>query len=54
MWLLQQIIPATAENHPHTMAAYREAAEIVIAKYFETCDVYEHPDSFTAAQTHNV
>jgi hypothetical protein len=53
-WLVHQLIPPEAKKHPHTTAAYRDAAEIVVAKYFETCDVYEHPDSPTAPQTHDV
>jgi hypothetical protein len=49
LWLLLEIIPASAKKHPHSVAAYREAAEMVVAKYFETCDVYEHPNGAPAA-----
>lgn len=45
LWLLDRIMPPNAPKHAHTQAAYRGAAEIVLAKYFESCDVYEYPDS---------
>jgi hypothetical protein len=44
-WLVDKLIPPNLPAHPHSLAAYRTAAELVIAKYFETCDAYEHPDS---------
>jgi len=44
-WLVEKLIPPNLPAHPHSLAAYRTAAELVIAKYFETCDAYEHPDS---------
>lgn len=46
VWILEQLVPPIAHAHPHTLTAYRHAAQIVIAKYFETCDAYEHPVSF--------
>jgi hypothetical protein len=49
VWLLDRIMPDDAARHPHTKAAYRGAAEIVLAKYFESCDAYEHPDGSTTA-----
>lgn len=48
-WLVEKLIPINLPPHPHSIAAYRTAAELVIAKYFETCDAYEHPDSATSA-----
>jgi hypothetical protein len=48
-WMIGQLIPTTLTSHPHSQAAYRLAAEIVMAKYFESCDVYEHPDSIATA-----
>lgn len=48
-WLVLKLMPPKAGDHPHTATAYRDAAEVVIAKYFETCDVYEHPDSPASA-----
>lgn len=49
-WMVDKIIPPSVhEKHPHSVAAYRVAAEIVLAKYFETCDAYEHPDNAFAA-----
>jgi hypothetical protein len=41
-WLVEKLIPPTV-THPHSLGAYRTAAELVIAKYFETCDAYDHP-----------
>jgi hypothetical protein len=41
-WLVDRLIPP-AVTHPHSLGAYRAAAELVIAKYFETCDAYDHP-----------
>ena len=43
-YMVLRLMPPRAQDHPHTATAYRDAAEVVIAKYFETCDVYEHPD----------
>jgi hypothetical protein len=48
-WMIERIVPPVAQKHPHTLKAYRSAAEIVLAKYFETCDAYEHPDSTASA-----
>jgi hypothetical protein len=48
-WILAKLIPPTLTPHPHSQAAYRLAAEIIMAKYFESCDVYEHPDSTATA-----
>jgi len=45
VWLVEELIPRMARSHPHSLAAYRTAAQIIISKYFETCDVYDHPDS---------
>lgn len=42
-WLVEKLIPPTV-THPHSLGAYRASAELVIAKYFETCDAYDHPD----------
>lgn len=43
VWLIEQLIPAPARAHPHSLKAYREAAEVVLAKYFESCDIYAQP-----------
>lgn len=45
VWMLAKLIPPTISRHPHTQAAYRLAAEVILANYFESCEVYEHPDS---------
>jgi hypothetical protein len=48
-WMLDRLIPEAGRQHPHSWKAYREAAQIVLAKFFETCDAYEYPDSHSAA-----
>jgi len=48
-WMIERLIPDIGRQHPHSMKAYRDAAQIVLAKYFETCDVYEYPNSYSAA-----
>ena len=46
-WLMNKL---ASPNLPALkLSAYRSAAELVLAKYFETCDAYEHPDSNPAA-----
>lgn len=49
VWLVESLIPKSVTHHPHTMKAYRQAAQVIVAKYFETCDAYEHPDSINPA-----
>ncbi len=41
VWMIEQLLPPV--EHPHSLKAYREAAEVVLAKYFESCDVYAQP-----------
>lgn len=45
--MVEKLIPQNL--HCHSKKAYREAAQIILAKYFEACDIYDHPDSFTAS-----
>lgn len=45
VWMIEQLIPEIARIHPHSLKAYREAAQVVLAKYFEACDIYEHPST---------
>ncbi|MBI4773767.1 MAG: hypothetical protein HY788_06235 [Deltaproteobacteria bacterium] len=49
VWLVESLIPTSKRNHPHSLAACRLAAQVIISKYFETCDAYEHPDSIDPA-----
>jgi hypothetical protein len=49
VWLVESLIPQSMRQHPHSLVAYRQAAQVIIAKYFETCDAYEHPNSFNPA-----
>lgn len=47
-WLVERMVPS--ENlSTLQVAGFRPAAELILAKYFETCDAYEHPDSATTA-----
>lgn len=48
LWMVDKLIPPKIQEQPLAMAAYRNAAELVLAKYFETCDAYEHPNNATA------
>jgi len=44
LWMLEELTPSNVKNTPqHT--AYRNAIEIIFAKYFESCDLYESPGS---------
>jgi hypothetical protein len=47
-WLVAHLIPPSVK-HPHSLFAYSAAAELVIAKYFETCDAYDHPNGTAPA-----
>lgn len=49
VWLVECLIPQAIRQHPHSLVAYRMAAQVIIAKYFETCDAYEHPNSINPA-----
>lgn len=48
-WMVDKLIPPVMHEHLHSLAAFRTAAELVLAKYFETCDAYEHPNNVTTA-----
>lgn len=47
-WLVERLVPSGNLSTLQT-AAFRPAAELLLAKYFETCDAYEHPDSNPSA-----
>jgi hypothetical protein len=49
VWMVEKLIPKFASQHPHTFKAYREAAQVILANYFEICDIYEHPSTITTA-----
>jgi len=49
VWMMEKLIPENAKKHPHSLKAYREAAQVILAKYFEICDIYEHPSTITAS-----
>ncbi|MFA7239626.1 MAG: ABC-three component system protein [Sulfuricellaceae bacterium] len=49
VWMVEKLIPKLANQHPHTFKAYREAAQVILANYFEICDIYEHPSTITTA-----
>lgn len=42
--LVDQLIPKFAKDKTHSTRGYNNVAEIIIAKYFETCDAYEDPN----------
>lgn len=48
-WMIDHLIPEVAHKHPHSLKAYRESAQVILSKYFETCDVYENPEQSTSA-----
>lgn len=49
MWMVDALVPKGLKNNRAenrcAIIAYRNTAEIILAKFFETCDVYEHPDN---------
>lgn len=49
VWMVEKLIPNTMKQNIHSMKAYRDAAQVVLSKYFETCDVYEHPECTNTA-----
>lgn len=51
-WIRDELIPPEIRNNPSqrmALAGYRTVSSIVLAKYFESCDVYEHPDSLATS-----
>ncbi|WP_125925547.1 ABC-three component system protein [Halomonas aestuarii] len=42
-WLVESLIPEVSNMNPHSQQAFWSAAELILAKYFESCDVYEDP-----------
>ena len=50
VWMIEHLIPEGIRmlRQAHTIKAYRAAAHILMAKYFETCDAYDHPNSSTS------
>lgn len=49
VWMVENLIPDSVKDHPHSLKAYRQAAQVILAKYFETCDAYEHPVNISSA-----
>lgn len=43
VWMLDNIVPPDKKTHPHTWKAFQEAAEVILAHFFEACDVYDKP-----------
>lgn len=45
-WMVDRLIPTNIfkENNPFAIRAYRDASEIILAHYFDTCDVYDNPN----------
>lgn len=44
-WMVQSLMPVPMVQNPLAHKAYSAAAELILAKYFETCDIYEHPNN---------
>lgn len=42
--LIDKLVPSVASKKTHVYRGYSNVAEIIIAKYFETCDTYEDPN----------
>lgn len=49
VYILERILPPAANSDPIHRSGWQQIALIVMAKYFETCDIYEHPDSAHSA-----
>lgn len=50
VWMMEKLIPENVKKqHTHTRKAYFSAAEVILAKYFEICDIYEHPSTITTS-----
>lgn len=47
--LVDDMVPPACKGNKIAFKAYREAALLIVAKYFETCDVFENPLSTPAA-----
>lgn len=45
VYILERILPPAAKIDPLQRSGWQQIALTVMAKYFETCDIYEHPDS---------
>lgn len=45
-WMIDKLLPPQVPTS--AVASYRFAAELILAKYFETCDAYEHPSNASA------
>ncbi|MBK4294906.1 hypothetical protein JJP92_24025, partial [Enterobacter cloacae] len=45
-WMIDKLLPPQVTTS--AVASYRFAAELILAKYFETCDAYEHPSNASA------
>lgn len=54
VWMVEKLIPQSATKHPHSFKAYREAAQVILASYFEICDIYEHPSTIATAQAYSL
>lgn len=49
-WMMEKLIPENVkQQHAHSHKAYRDAAQVILAKYFEICDIYEHPSTIIAS-----
>lgn len=49
VYILECLLPPSARENPMQLRAWQQIALIVMAKYFETCNIYEHPSSSYSA-----
>ncbi|SMO33225.1 hypothetical protein SAMN06265380_10177 [Ruegeria faecimaris] len=45
VWMVGKVIPESAHAHPHSFKAFHGAAEVILAHFFEACDVYDKPET---------
>jgi hypothetical protein len=49
VYILERILPPAAKTNRMEHSGWQQIALTVMAKYFETCDIYEHPNSTHSA-----
>jgi hypothetical protein len=52
LWIAEKLLTKDAEGtqvEPVQLQAQRTASLVIMAKYFESCDIYEHPECFAAS-----
>ncbi|OUJ08303.1 hypothetical protein HK25_13380 [Acetobacter sp. DsW_059] len=49
VWMLEEIVPNSAKQNIYTQKAFQGAAEVILAHFFEACDVYDKPTAGSGA-----